>query len=288
MLRTFVLIRIRIGESYSCSDSGTYVNGRVFMSSLKNLELHLQLRNDLVKHIDARPGRGGATGDLSSLEGSDMEYVVLPSSEGDYDDTDLEEEVVLGQNEDGSFDYYGYYNYQIPDDFEHAVEHGHADGHVGDEYQHDGDYDEDSGDEEDSDDNAEDDDNEEYDEEYDDDDDDAPYDDADEDKLIVSLWVEVHLENEEEDEQLNNTNLLEQLLQRLTIHNGNPNERTIKYLKTRLNVITSEEQSAMDSYKKKEGKPFRFFNCYVILKNSFSEYNPSPFEDSSPESSDEE
>ncbi|XP_026442776.1 uncharacterized protein LOC113342439 [Papaver somniferum] len=46
----------------------TTVNGRVFMSSLKNLELHLQLINDLVKHIAARPGRGGAAGDLSSLE----------------------------------------------------------------------------------------------------------------------------------------------------------------------------------------------------------------------------
>ncbi|XP_026417316.1 uncharacterized protein LOC113312796 [Papaver somniferum] len=43
-------------------------NGRVFMSSLKNLEMHLQLRNDLVKHIVARPGRGGQAGDLSSLE----------------------------------------------------------------------------------------------------------------------------------------------------------------------------------------------------------------------------
>ncbi|XP_026419468.1 uncharacterized protein LOC113315402 [Papaver somniferum] len=33
------------------------VNGRVFMSSLKNLELHLQLRNDIDKHIVALPGR---------------------------------------------------------------------------------------------------------------------------------------------------------------------------------------------------------------------------------------
>ncbi|XP_026428592.1 acidic leucine-rich nuclear phosphoprotein 32 family member B-like [Papaver somniferum] len=122
------------------------VNGRVFMSSLKNLELHLQLRNDLAKHIAVRPGRGGAAGELSSLEGSDMEYVVLPSSEGYYEDTDLEEEVVPGQNEDGVFDYYGDYNDQISDDFEHAIEHVHADGHVRDEYQHDGDDDEDSGD----------------------------------------------------------------------------------------------------------------------------------------------
>ncbi|XP_026383295.1 uncharacterized protein LOC113278754 [Papaver somniferum] len=65
------------------------VNGHVFMSSLKNLEQHLQLRNDLVNHIAASPSRGGATGDLSSLEGSDMEFVALPSPEGDYGDTDL-------------------------------------------------------------------------------------------------------------------------------------------------------------------------------------------------------
>ncbi|XP_026396998.1 uncharacterized protein LOC113291715 [Papaver somniferum] len=75
-------------------------NGCIFMSSLKNLEMHLQLRNDLVKHVVVRPGRGGQTTDLSSLEGSDMEYVVLPSLEGDYEDTDLEEEVVPGQNKD--------------------------------------------------------------------------------------------------------------------------------------------------------------------------------------------
>ncbi|XP_026383407.1 uncharacterized protein LOC113278899 [Papaver somniferum] len=124
-------------------------NGRVFMSSLKNLEMHLQLKNDLVKHIAARPGRGGPTGDMSSLEGSDMEYVVLPSSEGDYDDTDLEEEVVPGQTEDGALDYYGDYNDQIPDDFEHAVEHVYGDRHVGDEYEHDGDEDDSSDDEDD-------------------------------------------------------------------------------------------------------------------------------------------
>ncbi|XP_026436927.1 uncharacterized protein LOC113334919 [Papaver somniferum] len=146
-------------------------NGRVSMSSLKNLEMHLQLRNDLVKDIILRPGRGGQAGDLSSLEGSDMEYVVLPSSGGHYDDTDLEEEVVPSQNEDGTFDYYGDYNDQIPNDFEHAVEHVYADGHVGDEYEHD---DEDSGNGEDYDDDEDDDDNE----DDSDDDDDAPYNDA--------------------------------------------------------------------------------------------------------------
>ncbi|XP_026455979.1 uncharacterized protein LOC113356954 [Papaver somniferum] len=39
------------------------IEGRVFMSSLKNLEMHLQLRTNLVKHIAARPGRGGQAGD---------------------------------------------------------------------------------------------------------------------------------------------------------------------------------------------------------------------------------
>ncbi|XP_026428493.1 uncharacterized protein LOC113324387 [Papaver somniferum] len=121
------------------------------------------------------------------------------------------------------------------------------------------DDDEDFGDEEDSDnddeDSKDDDDEEEDDDEDSDDDDDAPYDDAgmydddddvelimvnyipEEDELIVSLWVEVHLDNEEEDEQLNNTNLLEQLLQRLTIHDGIPNQLTVKYVKTRSNKL---------------------------------------------------
>ncbi|XP_026452187.1 ciliogenesis-associated TTC17-interacting protein-like [Papaver somniferum] len=120
-----------------------------------------KLRNDLVKHIDARPSRGGHAANLSSLEGSDMEYVVLPSSEGDYDDTDLEEEVVPDQNEDGVFDYYGDYNDQIPYDFEHAVEHVYGDGHMGDGYEHDGDDDEDYGDEEDYDDDHKEDDDDE-------------------------------------------------------------------------------------------------------------------------------
>ncbi|XP_026397115.1 prostatic spermine-binding protein-like [Papaver somniferum] len=163
-----------------------------------------------------------------------MEYVVLPSSEGDYDDTDLEEEVFPGQNEDGAFDYYGDYNDQIPDDFEHAVEHVYGDRHVGDEYEHDGDDDEDSGDEEDYDDDDEEDD----DDEDSNDDDNAPYDDA-------GMYDDDDAE-------------------------------------------AYDEQFSLESYQKKEGKPFRFFNCYVILKNSFSEYNPSPFEDSSSESSDEE
>ncbi|XP_026410879.1 uncharacterized protein LOC113306117 [Papaver somniferum] len=114
-------------------------------------ELHLQLRDDLVKHIVARPGRGGHAGDISSLEGSDMENVDLPSSEGDYEDTNLDEEVVPGQNEDGAFVYYGDYNDQIPDDIEHAVE-----------YEHDGD-----GDEDDYDDYEEDKEDDSDDEEYD-------------------------------------------------------------------------------------------------------------------------
>ncbi|XP_026416856.1 acidic leucine-rich nuclear phosphoprotein 32 family member B-like [Papaver somniferum] len=140
-------------------------NGRVFMSTLKNLEMHLQLRTDLVKHIAARPGRGGQAADLSSLEGTNMEYVVLPSSYGDYDDTDLKEEVVHGQNEDGAFDYYGDYNDQIPDDFEHAFEHVYRDRHVEDEYEHDGDDDEDDEDDEEEEDDEDDDDVEDDDEE---------------------------------------------------------------------------------------------------------------------------
>ncbi|XP_026450733.1 calsequestrin-1-like [Papaver somniferum] len=96
---------------------------------------------------------------MSSLEGSDMEYVDLPSSEGDYEDTDLDEEVVPGQNEDEAFVYYGDYNDQILDDIEHAVE-----------YEHDGDGDKDYDDEDDYDDDEDD--------EEDDSDDDVSYDDA--------------------------------------------------------------------------------------------------------------
>ncbi|XP_026433080.1 prostatic spermine-binding protein-like [Papaver somniferum] len=133
---------------------------------------------DLVKHIAAHPGRGGQAAYLSSLEGTDMKYMVLPSSDGDYYETDLEEEVVPGQNEDGVFDYYGYYNDQIPDDFEHAAEHVYGDGHVEDEYEHDGEDDEGDCDDEDEDDDENDDDVEDDDEEvvyngedlYDDDD----------------------------------------------------------------------------------------------------------------------
>ncbi|XP_026459684.1 zinc finger CCCH domain-containing protein 15 homolog [Papaver somniferum] len=115
-------------------------NGRVFMSSLKNLKMHLQLRTDLVAYIVARPGRGARTADSSSFEGSDMEYVVLPSSDGEYDDTDLEEEVVTAQNED--------------------CEHVYGDGHAEEECEHDGDDDDDE-DEYDDDDEDEDDDDEE-------------------------------------------------------------------------------------------------------------------------------
>ncbi|XP_026417294.1 prostatic spermine-binding protein-like [Papaver somniferum] len=111
--------------------------------------MHLQQRTDLVKNIATRPGRGGQATYLSSLEGTYMEYVVLPSSCGDYDDTYLEEEVVPSQNEDGAFVYYGDYNDQIPDNFEHAAEHVYGDGHVEDEYEHDGDDDEDDDDVED-------------------------------------------------------------------------------------------------------------------------------------------
>ncbi|XP_026458582.1 acidic leucine-rich nuclear phosphoprotein 32 family member B-like [Papaver somniferum] len=114
---------------------------RVFTSSLKNLEMHLQFRTDLVKHIAARLGRGGQAGDLSSLEGSYMEYVVLLSSDADYDDTELVEEIVPGEDQDGAFDYYGDYNDQIPYDFEHGDEHVYGDGHVVDEYEDDGDGD---------------------------------------------------------------------------------------------------------------------------------------------------
>ncbi|XP_026417315.1 uncharacterized protein LOC113312795 [Papaver somniferum] len=103
-----------------------------------------------------------------------MKYVVLSSSEGDYEDTYLEEEeVVPGQNEDGAFDYYGDYNDQIPDDFEHAVEHVYGEGHGGNEYEHDGDDDEDFGDEEDYDDDEDDDDEDGDDDEEDDDDEDS-------------------------------------------------------------------------------------------------------------------
>ncbi|XP_026417236.1 uncharacterized protein LOC113312715 [Papaver somniferum] len=131
------------GRVLSVPLSEPTINGRVFMSTLKNLELHLQLRDDLVKHIAARPGRGGHAGDVSSLEGSDMEYVDFSSLEGDYEDIDLDEEVVPGQNEDEAFVYYGYCNDQIPDDIEHAVKHVDRDEHVGDEYEHDGDDDSD-------------------------------------------------------------------------------------------------------------------------------------------------
>ncbi|XP_026458783.1 uncharacterized protein LOC113359346 [Papaver somniferum] len=124
------------------------------MTKRKDVEHAFGVLQDLVKHIVARPGRGGQAGDFSSLEGSDMEYVVLPSSDEDYDDTYLEEEVVPGQNEDGAFDYYGDYNDQIPDDFEHADEHVYADGHVEDEYEHDGDDHEDDDDDEDEDEDA--------------------------------------------------------------------------------------------------------------------------------------
>ncbi|XP_026459243.1 acidic leucine-rich nuclear phosphoprotein 32 family member B-like [Papaver somniferum] len=140
-----------------------------FMSTLKNLEMHLQLRTDLVKHIAARPGRGGQEAYFSSLEGTNMEYVVLPSSDGDYDETDLEEEVVPGQNEDGAFDYYGDYNDQIPGNFEHATEHVYGDKHVEDEYEHDGEDDEDDCDDEDEDD----------DDDVEDDDEEAAYDGED-------------------------------------------------------------------------------------------------------------
>ncbi|XP_026448914.1 acidic leucine-rich nuclear phosphoprotein 32 family member B-like [Papaver somniferum] len=91
--------------------------------------------------------RGDQAGDLSSLEGSDMEYVVLPSSDGEYDDTDLEEEIFPGQTEDGALDYYGDYNDQIPYDFEHPGEHVYGDGHVEDEYEDDQDDDDDDDDE---------------------------------------------------------------------------------------------------------------------------------------------
>ncbi|XP_026433581.1 glutamic acid-rich protein-like [Papaver somniferum] len=134
-------------------------NHRFFMSSLKSLEMHLQLKTDFMTHIVVYPRRGdqaqpGAqTVDSSSLECSDKEYVVLPSSGGEHEDTSLDEEVVHGQNEDGVFDYYREYNDEIPDDFEHAREHAFENG-----YEHDGDEDDDDDDEDD-------DENDEYDDE---------------------------------------------------------------------------------------------------------------------------
>lgn len=74
--------------------------------------MHLQLRTDLVAHIAGCPRRGGQAqpgsqaADSCSLEGSETEYVVLPSSDGEYDDTYLDEKFVPGQNQDGAFDYY--------------------------------------------------------------------------------------------------------------------------------------------------------------------------------------
>ncbi|XP_026400607.1 uncharacterized protein LOC113296517 [Papaver somniferum] len=65
-------------------------------------------------------------------------------------------------------------------------------------------------------------------------------------------------------------------------------ERAFGVLQCKFRTVGSPEHSALESYLKKKGKPFTFFNRYVILKNGFSKYNPSPFEDSSSESTDEE